>query len=159
VNFPTETAVRIREAINDTLSALRPAPALPAFPESARTALQTHLEFLLQQEKALFTAEVQIDLKMDTTRLQAELTRIQGAIAELRVAKYGEPDPWYPDDSGEWVEWPGGDRPVSKHTLVEILCESERALQSFHPQGFEAGIYCWSAGATDRIVAYKVVKP
>ena len=80
-------------------------------------------------------------------------------LPQQEYRRHPDDTPWYPDDSGDWVEWPGGDCPVSKHTRVDILCESERALQSFHPQGFEDDIYCWSAGATDRIVAYKVVKP
>lgn len=35
-------------------------------------------------------------------------------------------DPWYPDDSGEWIEYDGLEMPVPGDTLVLILLEWER---------------------------------
>jgi hypothetical protein len=97
---------------------------------------------------------VRIDLKMDASGVQAELARIQGALAELRVAQYGEPTLWYPDDSGEWVECACRDMPVPPSTVVEILTEGERAKRRYVRGSASAASLSWEI-----IVAYKVVKP
>ena len=49
-----ELASRIRAAIKDTVSHLRPAPG---FPEPTRTALQAHLDALLKEELRALTGQ------------------------------------------------------------------------------------------------------
>lgn len=70
--------------------------------------------------------------------------------------------PWYPDDSGEWVEVPDDcvDCPVPHTTRVQFLYAKERKAETFNDQSAVAGDICWDARPHDpyRIVAYKVVK-
>lgn len=73
--------------------------------------------------------------------------------------------PWYPDDSGEWVEVPEDlmEMPegVERKTLVEILMKRERDYFNWRSCPDTGGRWVWDAPphACDRIVAYKVVKP
>ena len=88
-------------------------------------------------------------------------------LAEMRAIFHSFPPsenaPWYPDDSGEWVEVPDYFvvSPVSACTVVEVLLQHERHEKSWTPwRGIAAG-FDWDHNATEsgRIVAYKVVKP
>lgn len=82
---------------------------------------------------------------------------LQGS--SIKYAKPVEAAPWYPDDSGEWVEYRGDCNPVEYTTLVEILMESERDDMDYGACVNEAGTYRWSlTGCNTDIVAYKVVK-
>ena len=120
----------LRESIRATVTHL----SGKTVPE-AETALQKHLEFLLAQERALFTTGVAVQ-KPDADK----------------------PDtPWYPDDSGKWVEViPGvGKRPdgLRPGTLVATLSSREREeRQHSWPAPLKARHWSWSA-----IVAYKTV--
>ena len=66
--------------------------------------------------------------------------------------------PWYPDDSGKWVEVTPetGKRPDGLHpeTLVATLSSGERKRQHYWDTPQKASSWNWSA-----IVAYKVVEP
>lgn len=167
MNF--ELATNIRTAINNTLSYLRPPVMGSHLPEATRTALQAHLDALLKAElkaltgQALEGEKTSISIAVDTNDLHAELTRIQGAIAELRVAKYGGPTPWYPDDSGEWVEVSDDCTacPIPDGTFVHYLLRSEREGKDYADYSNPADELNWDLepGEDGRIVAYKVVKP
>ena len=99
----------------------------------AETALQKHLEFLLAQERALFTT----------------------------VAAVQKPDaPWYPDDSGKWVEVSPGTRALppglDPDGLIEVLTYGERQAAEY--AGLVRPAKGW-LGLVEHIAAYKIVAP
>lgn len=67
--------------------------------------------------------------------------------------------PWYPDDSGEWVEWAGGPCPVVYGAFVVILLRSYRENRDASMITPRNAVLCkWRHdGAGDDIVAYRVV--
>ena len=68
---------------------------------------------------------------------------------------------WYPDDSGEWVEYDGSGQPVEDGVLVEVVMVEERRWRVCSPGALKAEDWFWGARADDAsndIVAYKVVK-
>lgn len=65
---------------------------------------------------------------------------------------------WYPDDSGEWVEYDGSGQPVEDDVEVEALFSHERENRSHAPCQDDAEDWCWCWGCGVDIVAYKVVK-
>lgn len=72
--------------------------------------------------------------------------------------------PWYPDDSGEWVEVPGDIEKMppelARVELVEVLFSGERRERCRSPFQSRPSYYCWhNEGDEYDIVAYKVVKP
>ncbi len=74
-----------------------------------------------------------------------------------------ENTPWYPDDSGEWVEIPDDcvTCPVPADTVVETLLRNERQNKRWTPCRRIAAEFYWDRKATEveRIVAYRVFKP
>ena len=62
--------------------------------------------------------------------------------------------PWYPDNSGEWVEYDGSGQPVEDDVLVEAITAIERYKQDYILLVREAESWDWGTN----IVAYKVVK-
>ena len=62
--------------------------------------------------------------------------------------------PWYPDNSGEWVEYDGSGQPVEDDVLVEGITVIERYKQDYILLVREAESWDWGMN----IVAYKVVK-
>ncbi len=73
--------------------------------------------------------------------------------------------PWYPDDSGEWVEVPEGlmEMPsaLSPETRIEGLTRDEREGELYTYCNAHAKHWPWflESHSDNRIVAYKVVKP
>lgn len=66
---------------------------------------------------------------------------------------------WYPDDSGEWVEYGGSGQPVEGDVVVEVLLDEERDNQCWKPMAVKANEWYWGINACSaKIVAYKVVK-
>lgn len=124
----------LRESIRATVTHL----AGKTVPE-AETALQKHLEFLLAQERALFTT---------------------GAAVQKPDAD--KPDtPWYPDDSGKWIEVPPGTGALppglDQGARVEVLTRLERGSKTYRCRVQPTDNWprqCWLAGT---IVAYKIV--
>lgn len=115
-------------------------------PQPVQDLLADHLKALLEQErKLLFITAV----------------KLEGPV-EYPVA--GE-KPWYPDDSGEWVERDDADvaQPagLSDSTRVDTLWAGEREQMVHDGEPDAAVLWAWdvAAGHRDRIVAYKVVKP
>ena len=69
--------------------------------------------------------------------------------------------PWYPDNSGEWVEHDGSGQPVGDGVLVEVLMVGERDERDYAIRVREAKYWDWGASLYDPnedIVAYKVCK-
>ena len=68
---------------------------------------------------------------------------------------------WYPDDSGEWVEYDGGGQPVEDDVWVEVVMALERRERDYATLIRRADDWPWDVGLYDPdsdIVAYKVVK-
>ena len=68
---------------------------------------------------------------------------------------------WYPDNSGEWVEYDGSGQPVEDDVLVEVVMAVERYERDYFPMSIRAEDLRWSASLNDPscdIVTYKVVK-
>lgn len=72
------------------------------------------------------------------------------------------PKPWYPDDSGEWVEVPDDQVgcPVHADTRIEYLCARERLRKEWSTDQQAADQLSWGLSTEHggRIVAYKVVR-
>ncbi|UIS65511.1 hypothetical protein [Acidovorax phage AP1] len=98
--------------------------------------------------------------------LEAELAALKAPAPILSNSAELEPaTPWYPDDSGEWVEvpedleaWPPG---LDGSELIEVLMRGERDYKGWTPDSDLAPRWDWAhpPGHRSRIVAYKVVKP
>ena len=101
---------------------------------------------------------------------------IRALKAELAAAKAPAPippnstelepsTPWYPDDSGEWVEVPedlvGRPAALPPETRIEVLLHDDRKEHAYKACTAMAKNWMWaiSPGMGGRIVAYKVVKP
>ena len=68
---------------------------------------------------------------------------------------------WYPDDSGEWVEYDGSGQPVEDDVLVEVLMAVEHRVRGYTTRIRKAEDRSWGSNLYDPdsdIVAYKVVK-
>ena len=84
----------------------------------------------------------------------------------LESTDIGSPvEEWYPDDSGEWIEYDGSGQPVGDDELVEVLLLHERDAHECKQTAILARRWCWDwcrgwlAFSEDaNIVAYKVVK-
>ena len=98
--------------------------------------------------------------------LEAELAALKAPAPTPSNPGELEPaTPWYPDDSGEWVEvpedleaWPPG---LDGSELIEVLMRGERDYKGWTPDSDLAPRWDWAhpPGHRSRIVAYKVVKP
>lgn len=128
-SFDNNHAAKLRNAIQSTTSAL----AVLTASSSLQTVLQTHLTELLVRERALFGCDTE----------------------PKPVAK---DIPWYPDDSGEWVEVPPGTRALppglDPDGLIEVLTYGER--QSATYAGLVRPAKGW-LGLVEHIAAYRVV--
>ena len=82
----------------------------------------------------------------------------------LESTDIGSPDEkWYPDDSGEWVEYDGSGQPVEDGVEIEALFSHERESRSYTPCQDAAGNWSWHQDwcrrhGYEHIIAYKVVK-
>ena len=79
----------------------------------------------------------------------------------LESTDIGSPDEkWYPDDSGEWIEYDGSGQPVEDDVEIEALFSHERERKSYTPYLGDGEDWCWKWLGMDvgDIVAYKVVK-
>ena len=70
---------------------------------------------------------------------------------------------WYPDNSGEWIEYDGSGQPVEDDVEVEALFSHERESRSYTPCQDAAGNCGWHQDwcrrhGYEHIIAYKVVK-
>lgn len=80
---------------------------------------------------------------------------VSNDIIAYRLSKPAE-TPWYPDDSGEWIEVKDGKRPVGLRgrQRIAVLLDAEREAREFHEDLWDRTV-----GSTDwslrNIVAYK----
>ena len=68
---------------------------------------------------------------------------------------------WYPDDSGEWIEYDGSGQPVKDDVEVEAVMAVERRVRGYITRIRKAEDWSWGSDLYDPgsdIVAYKVVK-
>ena len=130
-SFDNNQAAKLRNAIQSTTSAL----AVLTASGSLQTVLQTHLAELLVRERALFGCDTE----------------------PKPVAK---DTPWYPDDSGKWIEVPPGTRTLPPELdpdgLMEVLTYGERQAAKY--TGLVRPAKGW-LGLVEHIAAYKIVAP
>ena len=65
---------------------------------------------------------------------------------------------WYPDNSGEWIEYDGSGQPVENGVLVAVILAAERDDCDYMPMLCRAENFRWSSSLDDPscdIVAYK----
>lgn len=68
---------------------------------------------------------------------------------------------WYPNDSGEWVEYDGSGQPVEDDVWVEVVMVLERRERDYATLFRRAEDWSWDVSLYDPdsdIVVYKVVK-
>ena len=137
MNFDQNRAAAVRAAIEQTARDCRPTFPPAGLPESTLALLETHLAALLQTERELLSAGAPVS---------------------------AEETPWYPDDSGLWVEVPDDcvslPKELDADTPIHVLCRHERDTESWDDETDCAANYTWSFGQANpcRIVAYKVVE-
>lgn len=145
MTFDAIQASALRAAIDKTVSTLGLHSAgWGTHAEGARPSLLNHLNYLLEQERLLFTHVV--------------------VLPETKTHPVAD-TPWYPDDSGEWVEVPDDLMSVPPEldadNKVKVLCKEDREDRNCNFGVTYAGEFRWDIAPTEghRIVAYKVVKP
>lgn len=129
---------------------------------------------LIAEAKKTASEKLRADQMAEQHRMQAKMH--SEAREELAALKAPTPTPsnpveletatpWYPDDSGEWVEVPEDlmEMPAElcdKQT-IEILYLQERKNKDWMQCADEPDSWGWSetSGKNYRIVAYKVAKP
>lgn len=109
-------------------------------------------------------------MKIDVTITQDELRELVAVKLNVNVNCVGmvtverpdastvEPNPWYPDDSGEWIEYDvtSSIKPCAKHK-IQWLLRSERDTKDYYyyytdyPEGLD-----WDVNGPNTIVAYKL---
>lgn len=102
--------------------------------------------------------------KAGVTSQRGQIVDPDGVLARQMAAdgRDAQPKPWYPDDSGEWVEVPEDCMtcPVPPKTEIDYLLRHERVSKRWGEDTREAGKLSWEwpSDTGPRIVAYKVVK-
>ncbi len=98
--------------------------------------------------------------------LEAELAALKApAPIPSNSAELDPATPWYPDDSGEWVEVPEDLMQIPDELegseMVDVLMSGERCRKNWGTGHDQAWYWDWSIPLRGhaRIVAYKVVKP
>lgn len=129
--FDLEAFLAAGALLNKAISRTAASLADQVLSDEIVSATEKHMLFLLEQERLLLTARGVVS----SAPPQAEA-------------------PWYPDDSGEWVEF-DHKRPPPAGTRVELLCKFERANKNYD------GVVCVVGTHPTWLdtVAYKVVKP
>ena len=93
-----------------------------------------------------------------------DITDLVLAFAAAVAAQTPVEKPWYPDDSGEWVELPDDctsiPEGVGSDTLVEAITYGERSSRHYMEGVLPGSYWEWDhrhVGPHNRIVAYRVV--
>lgn len=137
MNFDTDLASGLRTAIQDTTARLLPPIMGGRLDPSTREALEEHLDYLLQQERFLFTGMVVIDKPVVPA-------------AET---------PWYPPGY-TWIVL--GDScntcPVPRDQYVHTLVLSEQVEKRFSDRAMSAGSFDWARVVINPIVAYALAE-
>ena len=83
--------------------------------------------------------------------------------ADVPEPDSGAEQPWYPDDSGEWVEVPDDSitppNALKTHTRVEVLQYQERGSREYTLSTDVSSAWRWELPCNEigRIVAYKII--
>lgn len=98
-------------------------------------------------------------VKLEGEHQTSNTSQCTGMVVQGSSIKPATSSPWYPDDSGEWVEYYGSGQPVDDDVVVAVLLRAERDEQYWGTMPFRASEWNWdiSVGST-KIVAYKIVK-
>lgn len=146
------------------------------FPAAANLLKQMHARITeMEAARIAYASEfpVNADGDPDVGSIHANIRKLKAELAAAKATNLipsnpGELEtstPWYPDDSGEWVEVPEDlmempDR-LLLSSLVEVLLKAEREDQYSGAVADFAANWNWgmSVDRNGRIVAYKVVKP
>lgn len=135
MNFDTDLASSLRTAIQDTTVRLQPPIMGAGLTTPVREALEQHLDYLLQQERFLFTGMVVID---------------EPVVPAAET-------PWYPPGYA-WVVL--GDTcntcPVPSGQYVHTLALSEQVEKRFSARAMAAGDFDWARNVSNPIVAYAI---
>lgn len=147
-----------------------------------KTALEIADDLMAEATMAANRANVSSDdydvsttVRIAASTLRSQYNRIAELEAELAAAKAPTSNsgflpempstPWYPDDSGEWVEVPQDlmEMPtgISDEAPITALLRCDREDRLCHSNAAPACAWHWGFSPIDafRIVAYKVVKP
>ena len=109
--------------------------------------------------------EMDLDDHIDRMRsLELRLNIIEMAVAgqdKGPVSLVDEPrELWYPDDSGEWIEWQGGECPVGDDVEVKWLQRGEREGKRYRETTMKAKHVQWKHFLRRAdVVAYRIHKP
>lgn len=123
----------------------------------------TDLMFILEKDLQGWPDE---DEPRDTLPFPVEPMKIDLGIlplAELRVplAVTNDNLPWYPDDSGDWVEVPDDSYVIpfelNHDDLIEVIYQSERENKKWYQADDIASAWPWSDTGGLKPVAYKKV--
>ena len=172
------TAVVVRTAIDQTIDQLEGLDAGTPLSDM----LVEHLGVLLKMEKEMLSEVQVVDEPCDHSIQKGDTVKTSGwqlselhvvdvnhalRVAAVRLGPTGDivvwplagmvkvaptEKPWYPDDSGQWVETHGVDPELSDRLRVQLLAEIERDRKMHIPTAFLPSVVNWP-----RIVAYKVV--
>ena len=111
-------------------------------------------------KKAIHYLQMMLEFEYDiiTDVSYKESPKVSYVVADK--AKPSNPlKPWYPDDSGEWIEYDGSGQPLDDGELVEVLLGYERNDQDYYKQFNVVESYDWSwTKDSEQVVAYKVCK-
>lgn len=114
---------------------------------SARPSFEERLDAIVKRsvDEAVASARASIEASVAVT---------------VRTPQTVEGDPWYPDDSGQWVEHEPGTWPKCKPgDDIFVLTRRERGAQRHPPARYPAHAIRWQQRGDDAITAYRVMKP
>lgn len=104
--------------------------------------------------------------KARVVALVSEIVQAKAVFPDVVVTTREEPaaapaseTPWYPDDSGEWIEHDGVARPVDGETLVDVLLSGERDQRIWTAAIDQARYFGWAhkPWGNRNVVAYRIV--
>ena len=93
-------------------------------------------------------------------QMRYEEDKVSAKVSGVVSDKSNPLKPWYPDNSGEWVEYDGSGQPVEDDVWVEVLLAAiDDGVRDYGPWINRAGSWRWcrSTSGLNDIVAYKVV--
>ena len=112
------------------------------------------------QEREIKALYAQIKRLAEINNVELEdITKESPQDSYVFVDKTSPLKPWYPDDSGEWIEYDGSGLPVDGREVIEVLMREEREYRYYLLHQISAWQFSWAnCGHGSDIVAYKVCK-
>ena len=170
MSFDPARAEALRQSIDQTTQAILKFIHSGVAAAQATKLFQAHLEKLQEAQLALLTdasddeGDTSVNLEQGPL-FDSALTafkNLQRAAAALSGNNTGASTPWYPDDSGEWIEVPEDCKvcPCESSLKIEVLLLDERIDRQWDSSEHPADYFAWDLAAQEasRIVAYKVVE-